>query len=259
MMLAQGRQPETATFDGLMKNVRLLDISLDVPNLSGAMTNSFLLQRISTHSASEVDGPCLLKLLWSWDRQLRETEDAVDSFPEAAASACARHYSRQCNLALCDEQHISIRTNKDILSIVSMILEGVSKEHLLQQLAADRNSISEGEEVSQAFFDNAVNLAARLVSMARIGRYCCATMADRPLLWLKGPLEEFIKAQFVSPAIHPQRIKLGKNFNARNLQRIGGFRFDWTDNLLDHLRVYDLDERRVAVFHYASFLKCSQK
>jgi hypothetical protein len=223
------------------------------------MANNFLLERISTRSSSRIDGPVLLKKLWNRNRQFTQTGTESQSIPEAAANACARYYVRQCNLTMCNVQHISVRTNKDILSIVSMILEGIPKEEILQQLAANRDSINAEGDRSEAFFDNAVNLAARLVSMTQIGQYCCAAMADRPLLWLKGPFEEFIKAQFKPPSIHPHRIKLGKNFNARNLQRIAGFRFEWTDNLLDHLRVYDLDERKVAVFHCASFLEYSQK
>jgi hypothetical protein len=56
-------------------------------------------------------------------------------------------------------------------------------------------------------------------------------------------------------------VKLEKLFNARSLERIGGISIDWTNNLADHLRVKDdrNDKIKVAIFHYASFLKTLKK
>jgi hypothetical protein len=49
-------------------------------------------------------------------------------------------------------------------------------------------------------------------------------------------------------------IKLEKSFNALNVQRIGGIKIWWTNNLADHLRMMD-DDKAVFVFHHASFLE----
>jgi hypothetical protein len=56
------------------------------------------------------------------------------------------------------------------------------------------------------------------------------------------------------PACTHHHIKLEKQFNALNLQRIAGIRISWTDNLADHLRMMDGD-KTVAVFYHASFLE----
>jgi hypothetical protein len=53
-------------------------------------------------------------------------------------------------------------------------------------------------------------------------------------------------------------VKLDRIFNARNLGRIAGIEVYWTNNLFDHLRLID-EDRKVAVFHYASFLKCQRE
>jgi len=51
---------------------------------------------------------------------------------------------------------------------------------------------------------------------------------------------------------------MNKIFTARNIDRIGGIRIRWTNNLADHLRLSD-DDGAVFIFHHASFLKFQQR
>ncbi|KAF2178669.1 hypothetical protein K469DRAFT_731671 [Zopfia rhizophila CBS 207.26] len=44
-------------------------------------------------------------------------------------------------------------------------------------------------------------------------------------------------------------------FTASNLERIAGIQIKLTDNLADHLRMIDKEDKFVAIFHHASFLK----
>jgi len=53
-------------------------------------------------------------------------------------------------------------------------------------------------------------------------------------------------------------VKLEKIFNARNLGRIAGIEIEWTKNLADHLRLID-EDRKVAIFHHATYLECQLK
>jgi hypothetical protein len=78
-------------------------------------------------------------------------------------------------------------------------------------------------------------------------------------MWTSDPLEEFIHAYFNAPrALGQETVKLEKIFNARNLGRIAGIEIEWTNNLADHLRLTDGD-KKVAIFHHASFLECQLK
>lgn len=51
-----------------------------------------------------------------------------------------------------------------------------------------------------------------------------------------------------------ERVKLEKIFNAKNLGQIAGIDIIWTDNIADHLRVSDEDQK-VALFHHVCFLE----
>lgn len=50
-------------------------------------------------------------------------------------------------------------------------------------------------------------------------------------------------------------IQLDRDFNACNLDDIGGLKVELTNNLLDHLEVVDIEGKTtVMIFYYASFL-----
>ncbi len=51
-----------------------------------------------------------------------------------------------------------------------------------------------------------------------------------------------------------ENVKLEKIFSALNLGRIAGMEIQFTNNLADHLRVMSEDDKKVAIFHNASFL-----
>jgi hypothetical protein len=51
-----------------------------------------------------------------------------------------------------------------------------------------------------------------------------------------------------------EHVKLEKIFIARNLGRIAGIEIQFTNNLADHLRLMNEDDKKVTIFHNASFL-----
>jgi len=62
----------------------------------------------------------------------------------------------------------------------------------------------------------------------------------KQLVWTSNPLEEFVHGYFNAPqALGQENVILEKTFNARNLGRIAGMEIEWTNNLVDHLRLTD--------------------
>ena len=103
--------------------------------------------------------------------------------------------------------------------------------------------------------ENSINLVARLMLMVRIGKVPHECSKGGYLNWEEGDLREFVYNCFAPPVTRGHdRIKLEKSFNALNLQRIGGIKIWWTENLADHLRMVD-DDKGIFIFHHASFLE----
>ena len=82
-----------------------------------------------------------------------------------------------------------------------------------------------------------------------------ALQGGRHLEWKEGNLQAFVHNYFSVPPIRGHdRLKLEKSFYALNIQKIGGIRIRWTNNLDDHLRMVD-DDTALFIFHHASFLE----
>ncbi|OCL07582.1 hypothetical protein AOQ84DRAFT_408652, partial [Glonium stellatum] len=76
--------------------------------------------------------------------------------------------------------------------------------------------------------------------------------------WTDGLLKDSVIEHFSRAPVLKDRVKLEKVFNALNLHRIAGIEIHWTNNLADHLRMME-DDRKVALFHYESFLHIQNK
>jgi hypothetical protein len=104
--------------------------------------------------------------------------------------------------------------------------------------------------------DGSIDLTARLLLMMDIGDLKFGFCRQAQLLWIAGSLEGLLYAHFEEPQIlNHEHVKLEMIFNARNLVRITGFEIQWTDNLADYLRIMSEDDKKVAIFHQASFLE----
>ncbi|KAH8598463.1 hypothetical protein B0O99DRAFT_591746 [Bisporella sp. PMI_857] len=168
------------------------------------------------------------------------------------------YYTKQCIQALHNRgRHISARTHQDIIEITHHLKELSTKDvakQILRSKLTTRKSANEEE-----LLDGSVNLAARLLLMMDIGVLQLGFSGRRQLVWREGSLRDFVHSYFNYPQmIAHDNIKLEKVFTARNLGRIAGIEIVWTDNLADHLCMVGDDDKKVAIFHHASFLKCQQ-
>ena len=166
-----------------------------------------------------------------------------------------RYYARQCHDALIDQgQHVLARTHQDILDIVRQ-LEGLTRRDAIKENLRSRLSTRHRPNEDE-ILDSTIDLAARLHLMVNIAVDNPVISGQAQLKWESGILRDFLNHHFSKPPeLGNDGIKLERMFTASNLERIAGIQIKPTDNLADHLRMIDKEDKVVAIFHYASFLK----
>jgi hypothetical protein len=101
-----------------------------------------------------------------------------------------------------------------------------------------------------------VALAVRLFLMIDIGELKFGFHGRKQLTWDEGSLDSWVHKHFnTAQTLHNEHVKLEKIFTARNLVRIGGFEIEWTNNLADHLRILNDEDKKIALFSNVSFLE----
>ena len=207
-----------------------------------------LVHRTPTSPANTLE---LLTQLWSSGASSKSDNKELD------VEAYFAYHKKQCSHALHDGgRHISARTHRDILEIAEDLVQGLSRESIRRRLnskLADPKPANKNE-----LLDSSVDLTARLVSMMDIGVLRYGFSGRKGLVWKQGSLKDFVNGYFNVPVMLGQDVKLEKTFNGRNLGRVAGINIEWTDNLADHLHMID-EDKKVAIFHHASFLKCQQR
>jgi len=185
-------------------------------------------------------------------------ESPRDDLPEGQAQYDALfdtyfdYYAAQC--AIIDGKHSSVKTHSDIMNIALLLWQPLTREEVLKQMS---EFLRDGGDDQH---DSSINLVARLLLMIKFGKLPHECLGGRSIEWNSGTFSEFIHGHFSRPPAYNAQtcthahIKLGKQFNALNLQRIAGIQIFWTDNLADHLRMMD-DDKTLAVFYHASFLE----
>lgn len=172
---------------------------------------------------------------------------------EAYFDSYFKYYAQQCDLIGCHEngEYSSVETHRDIMTIAKLLQQSLTRAEVRKHMT----DVLKLANITQQ--DNSINLVARLMLMIRIGKVPHEYSKGEYLEWdwERANLREFVHSNFaVHPARARDRIKLEKSFNALNVQRIGGIKIWWTDNLADHLRMMD-DDKAVFIFHHASFLE----
>jgi hypothetical protein len=169
------------------------------------------------------------------------------------------YYMEQCNLALYDgERHISSKSHQDIIEIAARIRSQVNRKDIMLWLSSRLPLPKRENEEEQ--INGSIDLTVRLLCMINIGELQFGFSGQERLIWSENSLEHWIKGYFNAPRVfHNENVKLEKIFTARNLGRIAGIEIQFTNNLADHLRLMSEDDKRVAVFHNASFLVGQRK
>ncbi|KAH7072577.1 hypothetical protein FB567DRAFT_480974 [Paraphoma chrysanthemicola] len=164
------------------------------------------------------------------------------------------YYIRQCHNALVDGgHHVLTRTHQDIVDIARHIESNGTRDSIKVHLKSKFTTPNRPEEDS--ILNNTIDLAARLHLMVNVRSTRSFISGQMQLNWTNGGLKDCVSEHFKeSRVLGSDGIRLDTLFTAANLERIAGIRVRFTDNLADHLRLIDKDDKIVAVFHHASFL-----
>ncbi|KAK3994429.1 hypothetical protein QBC44DRAFT_44267 [Cladorrhinum sp. PSN332] len=191
----------------------------------------------------------------------KRTAHSLVSFPitENDLGPFFGYYSRQCHAFLGQRgRFVAARTHQDLVNIISDFADNLDRQAIRASLAARLQALDAAAapslKIDDEMLDRAIDLAARLFLMIKIGTVPHSITPGVPLQWTHGTIRQFTRQQFDVPAeLTCAGVKLPKLFNARNLQRIGGIKIKWTSDLSDHLRMVD-DDERVAIFAHPTFL-----
>lgn len=164
-----------------------------------------------------------------------------------------KYYVEELRHALHDQgRHVSVQTHQDILHIVTYLRQDHSRDNIFAIL---RYGQGPGKAWTEDQIEGSIDLAARLLTMVDIGQLRFGFSGRKALEWSNGGLLDLLASHFQVPhVLSHDGTKLEKRFNARALSKIAGVKIIWTNNLADHLRLID-DDKKVAVFHFASFLE----
>lgn len=189
----------------------------------------------------------LISSLWACNRD-PDSGNCVDRF-----SAFFAYYKDQCRATERDEH--AATTHQDIVDIVSHITQHFtdSKDVLRTSLyRAHPEKFQNNQGLT-----NSIELAARLWLMIN---YRSSTSTNFISLQTSIPWPETESLSNVfhnwfntsAPQYCTSKIRFPKLLNGRDLERIGGIRIIWTDNLLDHLAIND---NAVSLFCHVSVLR----
>ena len=191
----------------------------------------------------------IIESFWPANGSSRYRQDELDW------ESYFRYYARQCHDALIDQgQHVLARTHQDILDVAHQLEDLTPRDAIKENLRSRLSTRHRPNE--DEILDGAIDLAARLHLMVNIAVDKPVISGQAQLKWKSGILRDFLNHYFSEPQVLGNNgIKLEQMFTASNLERIAGIQIKPTDNLADHLRMIDKEDKVVAIFHHASFLK----
>jgi hypothetical protein len=158
-------------------------------------------------------------------------------------------YARECRSALVEQgQHLCAQSHVDLLKIARLLENEPTKEEVKLKI---------GQIFPQHRNDSAdVSLATRILAMVKTGPLPTEFLRDSSVSWSDGEqLRVAVHAHFkidLNPDFEDCRFE--SHFTARNIERVTKISIQWTDNLVDHLRLAENDQT-LCIFHHASFLK----
>lgn len=168
------------------------------------------------------------------------------------------YYNKECARALHNGgRYVALRSHRDVADCVRKLKSGMLRHDIKEELREKLTAFHDNED---EMLDNSIDLAASLLLMMSFCSFAYGFSGRSPLHWSDGSLESFVSEYFDPGTAHQvkENVRMEKIFTARNLCRIAGLDIVWTDNLVDHLRLTD-DDRRVHIFHHASFLEVQRQ
>jgi len=167
------------------------------------------------------------------------------------------YYIQECRTALHDGgRHIWAMTHSDVVEVAKYLKNSFTRNEIKEFL---RTKLPPPKPINEEeMLDSSIDLVARLLLMMEFGCLQYGFSGLRELAWTQDSLVGFVNDYFSTPPILlKENVKLENLFTAQNLGRIAGIEIEWTNNLADHLLLID-DDKKVSIFHHASFLQFQQ-
>lgn len=170
------------------------------------------------------------------------------------------YYQIQCHHALHEQgKHVLVRTHQDIVNISEQLEDGCTREEIKENTKKLFRSKVEDRIDEDVILNNSIDLVTRLYLMVNVvsdGAKTSSVTKGKKLRWDSGNIKDVLSSHFNEPQVlDNSSMRFEKTFTARNLERIAGIKIKWTNNLADHLRMVDVDDKIVAIFHHATFIE----
>jgi hypothetical protein len=155
------------------------------------------------------------------------------------AHSFLRYWDSHCSLI--DGEDAIVKTHQDILDIIAFVRDNrlLTLDTLRQELIKVQPKwLGKTDDAAE----RAIEIAVRLWLFVEIDDW------DDSMT-----LAEFIEESFRRSSSTTEGVVLPDSFNARNIEKIGGFHILWTDCLAEHLHL-DAVDKQLSIFHQSSFL-----
>lgn len=198
----------------------------------------------------------ILRTLWNCNGTI-DTQNFVQE--SAYFDSFFEYYDQQCAAARHDTKtQTLIRTHSDLLNIIGELRDTGRTKSAIKTSLRLKLLLHDSDDTNELLEDG-LDLAARIWLMLFVGEYRqIIGPAQRQITWKENDsILGLLEREFSNHVEIKDNVKLEKLFTARNMERIAGLEIIWTNNLADHLRLFD-DDTRVAIFHQACFLKHMQ-
>jgi len=137
---------------------------------------------------------------------------------------------------------------------VALTIQQLQRNRSRTELFTFIKSMSD-ENVLEEACESSLNLAVRLLLMVKIGAIKYQFHTRRCLGWNEGSPRDFISEKLgKEPILDFNDIKVPKAFNGWSIEKVGGIKICFDNNLADHLLLVE-DDSKVLVFPYVSFLE----
>lgn len=192
-----------------------------------------------------------------WDFNIVRTPSL---YTPLSLDAYFKYHNEQADLFVHDTgQHVFVRTHQHVVEISKIVKDDIDYNDALEKVRL-QTFPNKGQNQGKALTAS-LDLVVRLLLMVEVGSIPNGFSGNSPWIWNQGKLSQFLLTRFAPRMTSSQEwVKLGRVFTARNIERIAGIKIKWTNNLADHLRLFDSEEGEMVVniFHHASFLMMLQ-
>lgn len=171
----------------------------------------------------------------------------------------------KCDLAPLEESVVFENASEHIISsvqdrkVVASIINHnptLGKTELIEQL---RSKLPNSND-SDSMVMNSIELVARLFLMLNIQPTSASVQSfSTPVPWPDTRSLADVLQSWFPQRRYPQASQARKHIrilNVYNLERIGGFSIQWTDNLAEHLM---FEDNTIYLFHHVSLLYCMKE